>query len=178
LHHTELYGDSVINKVDPLISMSLLLIIILHLMSHLTTRSCTMALKFHRVLLQSAFARIYPQGIPRAISQVLSHFPLTVNSLMQWFPLSSTFTIYAICPTCSCLYPPNHGVYPVMCTYDEFGPQKQQWQEKLANSKKEPAQPSHSDKGRQKWCIKNGFSDPTKAQEGRDRPRKDVMNRH
>src|SRR5882724_8512635 len=25
--------------------------------------------------------------------------------------------------------------------------------------------------------IKNGFSDPTKEQEGRDRPRKDVMNR-
>src|SRR5882724_12747000 len=26
--------------------------------------------------------------------------------------------------------------------------------------------------------IKNGFSDPTKAQEGRDQPRKDIMNRH
>ena len=25
--------------------------------------------------------------------------------------------------------------------------------------------------------VKNGFSDPTKAQEGQDRPRKDVMNR-
>src|SRR5882724_11619391 len=27
-------------------------------------------------------------------------------------------------------------------------------------------------------AVKNGFSDPTKVQEGRDRPRKDVMNRH
>src|SRR5882724_3434485 len=26
--------------------------------------------------------------------------------------------------------------------------------------------------------VKNGFSDPTKEQEGRDQPRKDVMNRH
>jgi len=29
----------------------------------------------------------------------------------------------------------------------------------------------------QKKVVKNGFSDLTKAQEGRDRPRKDVMNR-
>ena len=26
--------------------------------------------------------------------------------------------------------------------------------------------------------VKNGFSNPTKAQEGRDWPRKDVVNRH
>ena len=26
--------------------------------------------------------------------------------------------------------------------------------------------------------VKNGFSDPTKEQEGRDWPRKDIMNRH
>src|SRR5882724_8036218 len=27
-------------------------------------------------------------------------------------------------------------------------------------------------------CVKNGLSDPTKEQEGRDQPRKDVINRH
>ena len=27
------------------------------------------------------------------------------------------------------------------------------------------------------WTVKNGFSDPTKEQEGQDQPRKDIMNR-
>jgi hypothetical protein len=84
-----------------------------------------MALKFQKSQLQASYARIYPGGIPASITNALKQFPLTVETLHKWFPLSVNSKLYASCPTCSCIYPPKRGIYPILCTYDEYAAQRE-----------------------------------------------------
>lgn len=109
-----------LTDVDPIIALSLFTVVILHLMSRLSVRSCIMTLKLQRAMMNLTFSRIYSNGLPESISRALKHYPVTVTTLHKWFPISSTFTTYAACPQCSRLYAPKNGVYPVMCTWDEF----------------------------------------------------------
>jgi hypothetical protein len=106
-----------------------------------------MALKFHRALLGASFSRIYPGGIPDAVMHTLRNFPLTVKTLHKWFPLASDFTIYAVCPTCSRLYPPVNGNYPVMCNWDEFEVAKKKRRERLASMGKPTTSDADPDQG-------------------------------
>ncbi|KAF8573151.1 hypothetical protein K439DRAFT_1625265 [Ramaria rubella] len=116
--------DSAPMHLDLLITSSLFMVIILHLLSHLTIKSCSFILNIQKTQLYVAFLRIYPCGIPENILHALKDFPETVTTLHKWLPLSSEFTIISACPTCSCLYAPMNGGYPALCTYDEFADQK------------------------------------------------------
>jgi hypothetical protein len=120
-----------------------------------------MALKFQRAFLGASFARIYPGGIPDIISQALRRFPLTVTSLHKWFPITSEFTVYAACPTCSCLYPPQNGVYPVMCTWDEFEAAKKKRREELASQGKSDINPDNQSGRKGRRRRKQSTLEPT-----------------
>ncbi|KAF8586151.1 hypothetical protein K439DRAFT_1615431 [Ramaria rubella] len=118
-----------ITHLDPLITGSLFMVVILHLLSHLAIKSCSFILKVQKTQLYSAFSRIYPRGIPENILCSLKDFPETVATLPKWLPVSSEFTMYAACPTCSFLYAPVNRKYPALCTYDEFVNHKQKRRE-------------------------------------------------
>ncbi|HEV7736405.1 MAG TPA: hypothetical protein VGO47_03400, partial [Chlamydiales bacterium] len=108
-----LYGNSSFQRTEPLIGASLLFILVLHVLADVSVKCCIMSLKFHLLLLKTCFNSLHPTGIPSAIKATLDRFPMSMPALYRWFPLSSHFVVYASCPKCARLYPPDtKGQYP------------------------------------------------------------------
>jgi len=104
-----------------MVSLAKVSVAFMRVMSDMSETECNGQLKIQKTLLETAFDRMFPRGLPMFTRQALHDFPLTTAKLLKVLKLQPKLTRYAACPKCHKLYPANQsGVYPSFCIYQRF----------------------------------------------------------
>ncbi|KAH9834090.1 uncharacterized protein C8Q71DRAFT_725300 [Rhodofomes roseus] len=113
--------------LPPFLLITLLMVSALHTISGLNREAANLILATLRALLFGAFiACSAPHGRRQLTSEqqaILDSIPRDIRSVMSQLKVEPSMTKYAACPSCSCIYAPDHtnadNPYPVYCTFTE-----------------------------------------------------------
>jgi hypothetical protein len=112
------------HSANPIVILTMFLVIALNMFGQLAHPSCNFALRILKMLVEMALKdRPDPVGYNEAI---LDRFPTDIRTARKSFALEPSMTIYATCPTCSCIYPPTIQPdsklkeYPTRCQYRQY----------------------------------------------------------
>ncbi|KZT12283.1 uncharacterized protein LAESUDRAFT_620192, partial [Laetiporus sulphureus 93-53] len=103
-----------LDRVNPLLLLSVFNVLVLNLLGQVTRRSCNFALCMLKLIIESALR----QGGRGTMQEegLLKSFPTDIRSMCKLFGLDPMVTIFAACPTCSLTYEPTYNtgipVYP------------------------------------------------------------------
>jgi len=108
---------------NPLVVISMFLVIVLNVFGHLARPSCNFALRILKCLLQCALEN--DGNLTDSHKRLLKDFPADIRSVRKAFDIEPTITIYAACPKCCFTHKPTRtksgiDIYPSRCQYVRY----------------------------------------------------------
>ncbi|EIW74262.1 hypothetical protein CONPUDRAFT_17671, partial [Coniophora puteana RWD-64-598 SS2] len=108
---TERWYAEKLPGINPLVLISMFLVLVLNLFGHATRSWCNVTLALQRFLLRTAFTNPFAGQAPRELSyresQILQTLPADLRTVHSLFELKPRIRQYASCPSCSFLHPPD-----------------------------------------------------------------------
>ncbi|KZT05323.1 uncharacterized protein LAESUDRAFT_619922, partial [Laetiporus sulphureus 93-53] len=106
--------DHPLDRINPLLLLSIFMALILNLLRGSTRRACNFALRMLKLIIECA---IQQKGAVSSDDQeILKRFPTDIRSVRKLFDLDPVTIVWAVCPTCSSTYEPSYQsgipVYP------------------------------------------------------------------
>jgi|SRR5882762_7984316 hypothetical protein len=124
----EKYFHHPLRNGNPLIVISMFLVVVLSVFGHVARPSCNFALRMLKCVVQCALQQ--GEGQPtNSQERLLKDFPTDIRSVRRAFDIDPTIVIYAACPKCSFTHKPTRttsgiDVYPSRCQYVRYKGQR------------------------------------------------------
>jgi hypothetical protein len=120
----EKYFHHPLRNGNPLVLISMFLVVVLNVFGHVARPSCNFALRMLKCLVQCALQQSDGQ-LTNSHEQLLKDFPTDIRSVRRAFDIEPTMTIYATCPKCCFTHKPTRtksgiDVYPSRCQYVRY----------------------------------------------------------